>query len=86
MVTTRRVDTGSRSGSGASKQIGSDELDARIIKIHHGEVVAIARDQIPELFGSIKTAMMELFDYRNAAVASASTTVTTAGVGPGQVF
>ena len=39
-----------------------EELDARIREILHEEVAAMLQAEIPELFGSIKTAMVEYFD------------------------
>ena len=85
MVMIRRVETGSGSRSGAGSQVRSAALDDRIREILREEVVAIFRDQIPELCGSIKTAMMEFFDNRYATVVetiagAASATVVAAGV------
>ena len=87
--------TGSGSGLGDGGQEGpttsevvgqmrSNELDARIREILHDEVAALFRAQLPEMFGSIKTAMVEYFDEYYAtiaetAVAAATTAVTTAG-------
>ena len=75
MVVTRRVASGSGSGSGSGDgglevpvapepvvQIGTEELDARIREIMHDEIIAAFRAQLPEMFGSIKTAMVEYFD------------------------
>ena len=75
MVVMRRVDfgsgSGSRSGDGELEvlvapepvvQIGTEELDAWIREIMHDEIVAAFRAQLPEMFGSIKTAMVEYFD------------------------
>lgn len=94
--------TGSGSGSGDSgqaappvpetiDQIRSDEMDARIQEILHDEVASLFQDQLSKMFGSIKIAMMEYFDYHytaltKAAVAAATMTVTTAGVGASQAF
>lgn len=66
-------------------------MDTRIRDILHGEFVVIIRDQIQELFWSIKTTMMEFFDDIYAIVAKtaivvASVTVIAIGVGPGWVF
>lgn len=49
----------------------------------HVEVVSIVRGQIPELFGFIKTDMMEFFDDRytalsEAAAAAAATAIVAA--------
>ena len=54
----------------------------------HDEIAVAFRAQLPEMFGSIKTVMVEYFDERyaalteTAAVASTSA-VTAAGVGGG---
>ena len=54
----------------------------------HDEIAAAFRAQLPEMFGSIKTAMVEYFDERYAALAetaaaAATSAVTAAGVGGG---
>lgn len=70
--------SGSGSGDGGSEvsvapepvvQIGIEELDARIREILHDEVAAAFRAKLPEMFGSIKTTMVEYFDDRYAALA-----------------
>ena len=94
-------ESGSGSGSGSGDrglevpvapepvvQIGTVELDARIKEIMHDEIAAAFRAQLPEMFGSIKTVMVEFFDERYVAlaeIAAAATTlaVTTAAVGGG---
>ena len=91
MVTTKRFKTRCGSGSGAGRQIGTDEFDDRIREILHREVVAIIRDQVLELFGSIMTAMMDFFDDRYTAMAenvvvAASVVVVAVGVRQGLVF
>ena len=103
MVVMRRValgsGSGSRSGSGDGGlevpvalepvvQIGTEELDARIREILHDEVAASFQAQLPEMFRSIKTVMVEYFDERYAALAetaaaAATSAVTAAGVGGG---
>ena len=55
------------------------------------EVVSIARDQIPELFGSINTARMEFFDDIYAKLSEAVAVVATvdvvaAGIGIRRAF
>ena len=90
MVVTRRFVTGSGSGSGYGGQEGptvpevvvqmrSNELDVRIKEILHDEVATLFRVQLPEMFGYIKTAMVEYFDEHYAALAetAAATAVTT---------
>ena len=42
--------------------MGTDELDDRIREILHDEVAAMFRAELPEMLGSIKTAMAEYFD------------------------
>ena len=88
MVTTRRVEIGSGLGSGAGRQIGEKELDAWFREILYHEVVAIVWDQIPELFPSIKTVMMEFFDdkYTSIIETVAAATSAVAGVSPCLVF
>nr|KAJ0188655.1 hypothetical protein LSAT_V11C900501560 [Lactuca sativa] len=102
MVVTRHAGSGSRSGSGAREggqggsvlpevvdQMSTGKLDARIREILHDEVAALFRAELPELFGSIKTTMVEYFDERYAslietAAATATTAVTAAGRGAGR--
>ena len=93
MVVTRHAGSGSGSGSGAGGggqggsappevigQMSTDELDARIREILHDEVVALFRAELPELFGSIKTTMVEYFDERYAALTETAAAVATAAV------
>ena len=71
MVMTIRFVIGSDSGSGSGGggqegptspdpvvQMGTNELDARIREILHDEVAPLFRAQLPEMFGSINTAMV----------------------------
>ena len=46
----------------------------------HEEVVAAIRAEILEMFGSIKTTLIETFDKRYAAVTEAASATTTAAV------
>ena len=39
-------------------QMGPDEMDTRIHEILHDKVVTMFQDQLPEMFRSIKTAMV----------------------------
>ena len=93
MVMTRRFVTGSgsRSGSGDGGQegptafepvvqMGTEELDARIQKILHDEVAAALWAQLPEMFGSIKTAMVEYFDEQYAVLAETAATAAASAV------
>ena len=93
MEIPRHDESGSGSGSGAGErvpggsvpsevidQMSTSELDARIRKILHDEVAALFRAELPELFGSIKTAMVEYFDERYAALAETAATAATAAV------
>ena len=72
MEISRQDNSGSGSGSGAGEgvpggsvppevigQMSTSELDARIREILHDEVAALLRAELPELFGSIRTAMVE---------------------------
>ena len=81
MEIPRHDESGSGSGSGAGEgvsggsvppevigQMSTGDLDARIREILHDEVAALFRAELPELFGSIKTAMIEYFDKRYAAI------------------
>ena len=91
MVTTRRVEIGSGSGSGVGSQGGPAFPKDRIREIIREEVVAIVRVQIPEMFGSIKTAIMEFFGDRYASIAittaaTASVAVAAVCVGKGRIF
>ena len=78
----------------APEIIGQDRptlTEERVREIICEEVVEIVRGQIPEMFGSIKTAMMEYFDEKYAALAetaatAATTDVTVAGGGAGRAF
>ena len=75
MEIPRHAGSGSGSGSGAGEgvpggsvppevigQMSTCELDARIREILRDEIVELFRAELPELFGSIKTAMVEYFD------------------------
>ena len=101
MVVMRHAGSGSGSGSGAGGggqggsappevigQMNTDELDARIREILHDEVAAMFRAELSELFGSIKTAMVEYFDERYAALTetAAAAAVVAAWGGAGRGF
>ena len=63
-------------------------MDAQIREFMHDEIAAALRAQLPEMFGSIKTVMVEYFEERYAALAetaaaTATSAVTAAGVGGG---
>ena len=63
-------------------------MDARNREILHDEIAAAYRAQLPEMFGSIKTAMVEYFDERYAALAktvaaAAASVVSAVGGGIG---
>ena len=62
---------------GASSSGVSDEEIRQMI---HEEVAAAIRAEIPEMFGSIKTTLMETFDERYAALTEAATAAATAAV------
>ena len=94
--------TGSGSGSGqggqdaptASETIGQGGpvlTEDRVREIIREEVVEIVPGHIPEMFGSIKTAMMEYFDETYAtlvetAVVTATKAITAASGGAGRGF
>ena len=104
MENPRHPGSGSGSGSGAGEgvpdgsmppevigQLSTCELDARIREILHDEVAALFRVEFPELFGSMKTAMVEYFDecyaaLAETAVAAAAATIETTGGGAGRGF
>ena len=48
----------------------------------HDEVVAAIRAEIPEMFGSIKTTLIETFDERYAALSDAAATASVAATRP----
>ena len=99
MEIPRHDESGSGSGSGAGErvpggsvppevigQMSTCELDARIREILRDEIAELFRAELPELFGSIKTAMVEYFDECYAPLAEttaavATTVVTTTGGG-----
>ncbi|KAL7584909.1 uncharacterized protein LOC128127083 [Lactuca sativa] len=62
---------------GASTSGVSDEAIRQMIQ---EEVAAAIRAEIPEMFGSIKTTLMETFDERYAALTEAATAAATAAV------
>ena len=83
---------GSRSGSGSGAgegvpgrsvppevigQMTTCELDARIREILRDEIAELFRAELPELFGSIKTAMVEYFDERYAALTETAAAAAT---------
>ena len=59
-----------------SSGISDDEIHRMI----HDEVAAAIREAIPEMFGSIKTTLIEKFDERYAAVSEADAAAATAAV------
>ena len=72
MEISRHDDSGSGSGSGAGERVpgesvpsevidrtSTSERDARIREILRDEVAALLRAELPEWFGSIRTAMVE---------------------------
>ena len=52
--------------------------DEEIRRIIHEEVAAVIRAEIPEMFGSIKTTLIETFDERYAALSEAAVAAATA--------
>ena len=58
----------------------SGTSDEEIRRIIHEEVAAAIRAEIPEMFGSIKTTLIETFDERYAALSEAAVAAATAVV------
>ena len=56
----------------------SDTSDEEIRRIIHEEVAAAIRAEIPEMFGSIKTTLIETIDERYAALSEAAVAAATA--------
>lgn len=67
------VETRHRLGT---NRVSEEELRQMI----HEEVAAAIRAEIPEMFGSIKTTLIETFDERYTEVTEAATVVATAAV------
>nr|KAJ0200926.1 hypothetical protein LSAT_V11C600339460 [Lactuca sativa] len=63
---------GSGLRAGASGQDRPGLTEDQVQEMNHAEVISILRGQIPELFGSIKTVVMELFDDRYVALSEAA--------------
>ena len=68
---------GTRHTTGSS---GVSEEEIR--RLIHEEVAAAIRAEIPEMFGDIKTTLIETFDERYAAVTEAAATVAVAASRP----
>ena len=84
MVVMRRLETGSRLGSGAASQDRPALSKDRVSEIIREEVIEFVWGQLPEMRGYIKTAMAEYFNERYATIVetaaeAASTTVMSAG-------
>ena len=58
----------------------SGASDEEIRRIIHEEVAAAIRAEIPEMFGSIKTTLIETFDERYAALSEAAVAAATAAI------
>ena len=54
--------------------------DEEIRRLIHEEVVAAIRAEIPEMFGDIKTTLIETFDERYAALTEAAAAAAIAAV------
>ena len=85
MVFTRGSGFGA-GGSGDGEPARLIVLDDKIRELIVVEVVAAARGAIPKMFGSMKNAMLELFDKRyvvvtKVVVVTATATVVAARVG-----
>ena len=66
---------GTRQTSGTS-----DTRDEEIRRIIQEEVAAAIRAEIPEMFGSIKTTLIETFDEKYAALSEAVVVAATAAI------
>ena len=91
MVVTRRLEIGSRFGSGAGSQDRPALSEDCVSEIIREEVIRVVREKFPVMFGSIKTAMVEYFDEHYAAIAetvamTALAVVTMARGGARQAF
>ena len=91
MVVTRQFEAGSGLGSGAGSKNRPALTEDRVREIIREEVLDIVRGQIPEMLGSITTAMMEYFDDRYTTITetvavTASTIEAAAGVGADRPF
>ena len=58
----------------------SDTRDEEIRRIIQEEVAAAIRAEIPEMFGSIKTTLIETFDEKYAALSEAAVAAATAAI------
>ena len=58
----------------------SETSDEEIRRIIHEEVAAAIRAEIPEMFGSIKTTLIETFDEHYAALSEAAVAAATAAI------
>lgn len=77
MLVTRRFESGSRSRAGANGQDRPWITEDIVRVMIDAEVVSIVQGKILELFGSIKTDMMEFFDYRYAELSKTIVVVAT---------
>ena len=75
MLYFRDIMVGKRHRPGTNR-VSDEELRQMI----HEEVAAEIRAEIPEMFGSIKTTLIETFDEIYAAVTEAAAAVTTTAV------
>lgn len=58
----------------------SGTSDKEIRRIIQEEVAAAIREEIPEMFGSIKTTLIETFDEKYAALSEAVVAAATAAI------
>lgn len=73
---------GSSSGVGVGGHDRPGLTKDQIMELISSEVVIALRGSIPELFGSIKAAMIEIFDDRYSALSEATVFVATMIVDP----
>ena len=69
---------GTRHNPGGSGTSGTSDEEIR--RMIHEEVAAAIRAEIPEMFGSIKTTLIETFDKRYAALSEAVVAAATVAI------
>jgi len=77
MVVTRCLDTRSRLGLGAASQDRPALSKDRVSEIIREEVIEFVWGQLPEMCGSIKTAMFEYFDECYETIVETATAATS---------
>ena len=80
MAVTRCLANESESGSGAGSQDRLTLIEDHVREIIREEVIRIFRDQISDVFGSNKTAIVEYFDKCYVAIAETVVATTSTAV------